>query len=170
MSVRVAVPRAGCGAEVDPVEFGLLAEPGSLLEVLRAYIDQVGELPQGWLRVLTDERLRPAVAAMHDQPEKPWRLEELARVAAMSRTSFVERFSAVADLPPLTYLNTWRTQLAQQALRDGEARVGALAFRLGYKSESAFSNAFKREVGMSPLRYRASIRDEALAVGQPISV
>ncbi len=131
-----------------------------LLEVLRAYIAQAGELPPGWLRLLTDERLRPAVALMHDDPGKPWRLDELARAAAMSRTSFAERFRAVAGVPPLTYLNTWRMQLAQHALRDAETRVGPLAFRLGYTSESAFSNAFKREVGVSPLRYRARLRDE----------
>ncbi len=118
-----------------------------LLEVLRAYIAQNDELPPGWLRLLTDDRLRPAVSLMHDEPGKPWRLEELARAAAMSRTSFAERFRTVAGVPPLTYLNNWRMQLARHALRDDDVRVGPLAFRLGYTSESAFSNAFKREVG-----------------------
>ncbi|ORB28886.1 AraC family transcriptional regulator [Mycolicibacterium parafortuitum] len=127
-----------------------------LLEVLRAFIAQTDELPPGWLRLLSDERLRAAVAAMHDEPGKPWRLEELARISAMSRTSFAERFRSVAGVPPLTYLNTWRMQLARNALRDSEARVAPLAARLGYASESAFSNAFKRQVGMSPLRYRAA--------------
>jgi hypothetical protein len=89
---------------------------------------------------------------------------------AMSRTSFAERFRAVAGVPPLTYLSTWRMQLAQHALRGGDTRVGPLAIELGYTSESAFSNAFKREVGMSPLRYRASVRDESAAAGQSIGV
>lgn len=129
-----------------------------LLEVLRAYIDQA-ELPPGWLRLLTDERLRPALRLMHAEPGKPWGLEELARAAAMSRTSFAERFRTVAGMPPLAYLNRWRMLLAQRALRDGDVRVGALASELGYASESAFSTAFKREVGESPLRYRYRIRD-----------
>ncbi|MGE2733745.1 AraC family transcriptional regulator [Mycolicibacterium vaccae] len=132
-----------------------------LLEVMRAYIAQADELPSGWLRLLADERLRPAVAAMHDEPGKPWRLEELARVAAMSRTSFAEHFRSVSGMPPLTYLNTWRMQLARNALSDSDVRVGPLAFELGYTSESAFSNAFKREVGLSPLRYRASLANPA---------
>lgn len=129
-----------------------------LLEVLRAYLAQSDDLPPGWLRLLTDERLRPAVAAMHDEPGKPWRLDELARTAAMSRTSFAERFRTVAGVTPLAYLNTWRMQLARHALRNNDTRVGPLAFRLGYTSESAFSNAFKREVGLSPMRYRASVQ------------
>ena len=130
-----------------------------LLEVLRAYVDQA-ELPPGWLRVLTDERLRPALSLMHAEPGKHWGLAELARAASMSRTSFAERFRTVAGVPPLTYLNRWRMLLAQRALRDGDVRVGSLAGELGYASESAFSTAFKREVGESPLRYRYRMREE----------
>jgi AraC-like DNA-binding protein len=138
-----------------------------LLEVLRAYVGQA-ELPPGWLRVLTDERLRPALSLMHAQPGKPWGLEELARAVAMSRTSFAERFRTVAGVPPLTYLNRWRMLLAQRALRDGDARVGSLAFELGYASESAFSTAFKRVVGESPLRYRYRVRDELSARAESV--
>jgi AraC-like DNA-binding protein len=130
-----------------------------LLEVLRAYVDQTS-LPPGWLRVLTDERLRPALGLMHTSPGRPRGLEELARAASMSRTTFAERFRTVAGVPPLAYLNRWRMLLAQRALRDGDARVGSLAYELGYASESAFSTAFKREVGESPLRYRSRVRAE----------
>lgn len=134
-----------------------------LLELLRAYADQA-DLPAGLLRLLTDDRLRPALGLMHAEPGRPWGLEELARAAAMSRTSFAERFREVAGVPPLTYLSRWRMLLAQRALRDGDARVGELAVELGYGSESAFSTAFKRMVGESPLRYRMRMREEAVAV------
>ncbi|MFI0900243.1 AraC family transcriptional regulator [Streptomyces sp. NPDC020983] len=137
-----------------------------VLEMVRAYAHQA-ELPPGWLRLLTDERLRPAIGLMHAEPGRPWGLEELARAAAMSRTSFAERFRTVAGVPPLAYLGRWRMLLAQQALRDGDVRVGALAAELGYTSESAFSTAFKREVGVSPLRYRQRVRTQGLgAVAQ----
>jgi AraC-like DNA-binding protein len=141
-----------------------------VLAVLRAYISQADELPAGWLRVLADERLRPAVRLMHAEPGKPWRLDQLARASAMSRTSFAERFRAVAGVPPLTYLNRWRMLLAQRALRDGDVRVGPLAVELGYTSESAFSNAFKREVGVSPLRYRSRVRDELSGRAESVPV
>lgn len=138
-----------------------------LLEVLRAWIGQA-ELPAGWLRLLADERLRPALRLMHGEPAKPWGLEELARAAAMSRTSFAERFRTMAGVPPLTYLNRWRMLLAQRALRDGDVRVGTLAAELGYASESAFSTAFKREVGESPLRYRYRVRGEPPPPAKPV--
>jgi len=128
-----------------------------LLEVLRAYLDHA-EPPPGWLRALTDDRLRPALTLMHGDPGRPWGLAELARAAAMSRTSFAVRFRAAAGVPPLTYLNSWRMLLARRALRDDDIRIGALAAQLGYTSESAFSTAFKREVGEAPLRYRQRLR------------
>lgn len=124
-----------------------------LLEVLRAYVEQ-DEQPAGWLRLLADESLAPAVRLIHGQPGKSWGLVELATAAGMSRTSFAERFRTIAGAPPLAYLSSWRMLLAQRALRDPTARVGTIAADLGYASDSAFSNAFKREVGESPLQFR----------------
>ncbi len=129
-----------------------------MLEMLRAFVG-AADLPPGWLRLLADDQLRPALRLMHGEPGRPWTLPELAAAAAMSRTSFAERFRAVAGTPPLTYLSRWRMMLAQRALRDGEARIGPLAARLGYGSESAFSTAFRREVGVSPLQYRRGARE-----------
>jgi len=51
--------------------------------------------------------------------------------------------------------------LAKRALRDGDTRVGPLAFDLGYASESAFSTAFKRQVGQSPARYRSRAHERS---------
>jgi len=124
-----------------------------ILEVLRTYLERA-ELPSGWLRLLTDAPLRPALNLMHAEPGRRWGLAELARAAAMSRTTFAQRFRTVAGIPPLTYLHRWRMLLAQRALRDHDVRVRSLARQLGYASESAFSTAFKRELGQSPLRYR----------------
>lgn len=129
-----------------------------VLAVLRTHLDRADSVPPGLLGLLTDEQLRPAAAAMHADPGRPWQLTELARIAAMSRTSFAERFRAAAGVPPMTYLSSWRILLAQRALRDADMTVGALAYELGYAAESAFSNAFKREVGMSPLHYRRAAR------------
>ncbi|MBB5790398.1 AraC-like DNA-binding protein [Jiangella mangrovi] len=130
-----------------------------VLSVLRAYLDQT-EVPPGWLRVLTDERLHPALELMHGEPGKPWGLQDLASAAAMSRSSFARHFRTVAGVPPLTYLTRYRMLLAQRALRGPDVRIGSLAIDLGYASDAAFSTAFKREIGESPLRYRHRARHD----------
>lgn len=133
-----------------------------LLDVLRAFMGE-SDVPTGWLRALADERLRPALDLIHTQPAKAWTLEDLSRASAMSRTSFTERFRDVAGTPPLSYLINWRMLLARRELLFADTRVRSLALWLGYSSESAFSTAFKRRVGESPLHYRSRARRDALA-------
>lgn len=139
-----------------------------LLNVLRAYIEQT-DLPPGWLRLLTDERLRPSLDLMHANPGERWSLERLARASVMSRTSFATYFRSVAGVPPLAYLSRWRMLIACRALRDSDVQVGTLAFDLGYGSESAFSTAFKREIGLSPLKYRFQEREQPLLVPHAVT-
>ncbi len=76
----------------------------------------------------------------------------------MSRTSFAVHFKSVASVAPLAYLTEWRMRLAQRTLRDEDASVSEIATSLGYTSESAFSNAFKRVTGTAPRNYRNAER------------
>jgi len=92
---------------------------------------------------------------MHREPGRAWQLGELAKAVAMSRTTFATRFKSIAGVPPLTYLQNLRMRHAEQGLREGAMSVSALGLSLGYSSESAFSNAFKRSTGMAPKRYRS---------------
>lgn len=68
----------------------------------------------------------------------------------MSRSIFSERFARLTGVPPLLYLTRWRMQLALRWLREEKTSIGAVAERLGYESEPAFSRAFKRHIGVSP--------------------
>jgi len=108
----------------------------------------------GWLRALADARIAPALRLMHGSPDHSWGLEDLARACGMSRTTFAGHFKEAAGVPPLTYLTDWRMHLAEQALRETAAPMANIAQRLGYASESAFSNAFKRVTGKSPKNCR----------------
>ena len=109
----------------------------------------------GWLRALNDERIAPALRLMHGEPSRAWRLSELAKHVGMSRTSFALRFKANAGVAPLSYLQNLRMRLAEQGLREGTMSVAELAESLGYESDSAFSNAFKRRTGMAPKQYQS---------------
>jgi AraC-like DNA-binding protein len=126
-----------------------------LIEVLRVALDARKVPESGWLRLYSDEMLRPALTLIHKQPAYPWRLADLAQAVAMSQSAFITRFRALSGEPPLTYLHHWRMRLARAALRDTDSTIAALSTELGYGSESAFSHAFTRTAGVSPSRYRA---------------
>lgn len=139
-----------------------------VLEIIRG-LSHDSELPQGWLNALTDESLRPALALMHEQPGRGWRLEDLARTASMSRTTFAERFRRAAGVPPLAYLHDWRMLLAQRALVTTDAPIQVLARRFGYRSDSSFSTAFKNHVGESPQKYRSRPKPPPRQKMEPIA-
>ncbi|WP_309083214.1 AraC family transcriptional regulator [Chelativorans sp.] len=122
-----------------------------LIEALRT-TSEPGSSP-GLLRGLSDERLAVAIRSIHARPDHGWTVAELARASAMSRSGFHERFSSAVGMAPMEYLTAWRLALAKDLLRKREASVGEIARRVGYRSASAFSVAFTRDVGVSPARY-----------------
>jgi AraC-like DNA-binding protein len=128
------------------------------IQILRAHLDSDATLAPGWLRLLGNRRLAPAVRLFHAEPARAWGLEELARACSMSRATFAVHFKANAGISPLAYLTQLRMRLAERSLREGDAAVSTVGYALGYSSESAFSNAFKRFAGEAPTRYRANAK------------
>ncbi len=78
-------------------------------------------------------------------------------MAGLSRAAFSRKFAALVGQPPMAYLTWWRMATAARLLRDSEASLGVIARRVGYTSEYAFANAFKRQYGIAPGRYRRVI-------------
>lgn len=123
------------------------------IQVIRAYANTAPDKVV-FLAALEDEKLSRALKHIHGQPERKWTLEDMARVAGMSRSIFAERFNALMKLPPAEYLARWRMLRAKAALDAGKETIAQIAESAGYRSEAAFSAAFKRRFGYSPGRYR----------------
>lgn len=73
----------------------------------------------------------------------------------------------------LTYrqlLDQLRRDLAREYLRDMRASIGEVAFRLGFSEVSAFSRAYKRWTGQTPMQARARATSDSASVGGRSSV
>src|SRR5438093_5457675 len=136
-----------------------------LIEVLRLHLANTPASERGWLAGLRDPLLAPAMKAIHTAPERKWTVADLAVEASVSRSSLDDRFRSVLGLSPIRYVNEWRMRIAQDLLATTEVTVAAIARRVGYDSEEAFSRAFKRAHGESPSLWRAA-RPASLAVGR----
>ena len=68
----------------------------------------------------------------------------------MSRSAFAARFKELVGESPMQYITRWRMNVALTWLQEENLSLGELATRLGYRSEAAFSRAFKRFIGVSP--------------------
>lgn len=128
------------------------------IHILREYLQTSDALSSGWLRILADKRLIPALQLLHGDPARQWHLEELAKSCAMSRTTFAQNFRIIAGVTPIAYLTQWRVRLAERALCEGNDSIAVVAHSLGYSSVSAFNAIFKRETGLAPKAWRLAAR------------
>lgn len=122
-----------------------------LIEALRSVPAE--QAPPGLLRGLAEPRIALALQSMHAEVDRPWTVEALARLAAMSRSAFFDRFRHTVGMRPMEYLMTWRMALAKDLLQRQDLSLDAVAEKIGYGSASTFSTAFSRHVGVSPGRF-----------------
>lgn len=119
-----------------------------VIRILRTQIER-GSAEPGLIAGLANPKISRAIVAMHDDPGKPWRNDDLAALSGMSLSRFCDVFREQVDLTPQAYLRHWRMVLARQDL-DAGARVQAVARRYGYTSPEALTRAFQRQYGQSP--------------------
>lgn len=95
-------------------------------------------------------KLSKSLLAFHQSPDKKWTLELLAETAFMSRAAYSELFKTIAKITPIEYVLQYRMAKGYQMLSKKEGSILDTALACGYESESAFSKAFKRVLGLSP--------------------
>jgi len=134
--------RCGCGTAMSRLAEVLV------IRVLRAQMVR-GSTEPGLIAGLADPRISRAIVAMHDDPGRAWRNEDLAAAAGMSLSRFCDVFRELVDRTPQSYLRHWRMTLARQDLDRG-GRVQTVARRYGYTSPEALTRAFQRQYGISP--------------------
>lgn len=108
----------------------------------------------GWIGGMRDNSVGVALNAIHQSPDHAWTVEELAKVAGLSRSAFAVRFTEIVGQPPLKYLAVWRLDIAADALRGGNSKLSEVARSVGYGSDAAFSRAFRGRFGISPGSFR----------------
>jgi AraC-like DNA-binding protein len=124
------------------------------VQAIRVYATSEECSEPGWLRALADRQISLTLHSIHENFHKPWTVAALASTAGMSRSAFAARFKEVVGEAPLEYLTRWRMRKASQILRGEDRKLAEVASLVGYDSEGAFSNAFKRVLGVSPGAYR----------------
>ncbi|WP_433286616.1 cupin domain-containing protein [Pseudonocardia sp. CA-142604] len=137
----------GTGAVVAALCDALLAM------ALRSRPDQRLGTPSLWT-AMGDDALGRVIAEVVARPGEMWTIERLAAGAAMSRATFLRRFTARTGTTVATLVTAIRMMVAADLLAHSDHSVGRVAGEVGYRSESAFTQAFRAALGTSPSRYR----------------
>jgi AraC-like DNA-binding protein len=85
---------------------------------------------------------------------RPQRLEEIARAVGSSPFHLCRTFKSATGLPVHRYLNRLRLRASLAPLARGSTDLTGLALALGYSSHSHFTEAFQKEFGIAPSRFR----------------
>ena len=85
-------------------------------------------------------------------------IEELSERFEISPTAMKRCFKGMYGAPVYAYLRTYRLQIAENLLREGQLSVGEIAAEIGYINPNKFTSAFRTEYGMSPTEYKKNVQ------------
>lgn len=87
----------------------------------------------------------------------PPSIDTLAREAGMSASKLKRGFKQVFGIPPYQYYLKAKMGEARILLQSKQYAISEVGHILGYSNLSKFSQAFKKEFGMTPRQYRGTI-------------
>ncbi len=100
-------------------------------------------------------RLYQVKAQLEDNFREPPNIEHLCHLAGFNRRKITESFKAQFGKTIYEYVQHLRMEKAKQLLSNGYNSVALVAEQVGYCHQSNFTKAFKRHVGLSPLKFSA---------------
>jgi AraC-like DNA-binding protein len=110
----------------------------------------------------TEALHRTAVArvleAIQNRSEQPLTLEEMARIALISRHHFIRIFHRLMGIPPIRYQWAMRLAYAKRLLVETNMSVIDVCFEAGYNSLGSFTRRFTELVGIPPHHFRMTAR------------
>jgi AraC family transcriptional regulator len=96
-----------------------------------------------------------AIRHMKEHLADPLDLDELGRVAAISKFHLVRVFDETTGTTPHHFLSCLRVQRAKELLLESKSAITDVCLEVGYNSLGTFSKTFSELVGLSPQEFRA---------------
>ncbi len=137
----------------EPAHDGLAAEEG-VLRMLALLLTRHGTRPLP--RTGPPPSVSLALRRLAAAPAQPATLADLAALSGVSRFQLLRGFARAVGMTPHAYLLQQRVRLARRLLAAGRCPAEA-AVEAGFADQSHLTRAFRRQLGITPARYRAAI-------------
>ncbi|MDQ0178379.1 AraC family transcriptional regulator [Bacillus chungangensis] len=112
--------------------------------------------------------IQHVIHRLHQQFHHTMKIEELAKDAGMSVSTFYKAFRAETGYAPLQYITYLRIEKAKELLSCTDDQVRQIANKVGYNDERYFSRLFKKWTGQSPYMYRNVHLADVLTDANPL--
>ena len=135
-------------------------EQEKLNEVLNRILHEeiLGDEPENEIKPVENTGLKQVIQEIKENYTKDITLTELADKYQVSASHLSGLIKSELGLPFSEYLASRRIQKAKELLADETLSIDAIAEMVGYKDYFYFTKVFKKTEGISPSKYRKSIR------------
>jgi AraC-like DNA-binding protein len=107
------------------------------------------------------QRISDILRYLEAHAAEPLELDELAKLASLSKYHFLRTFRSVVGRSPYQYLLTLRIRRAALELVRSKAAVSSIALDAGFGDLSTFNHRFRDVFGVSPRAFRERYRRRA---------
>ena len=111
-------------------------------------------------RGIGNDGLASSIAYLYENYHRHVTVDELTRVARMSRTAFMAGFKRVTGVSPGRFQANYRVERAKQMLSDSSLSISDIAAEVGCFDTSHLIRIFSAQCGMTPGEYRLSRREK----------
>lgn len=100
------------------------------------------------------ELIQVAVSYIDNNYERDISLKDIAQYVFLSTSYFTRAFKEEMGISPINYLLKTRTERAKELLKDSTLKICDIALNVGFSNQQRFNDIFKKNVKMTPLKYR----------------
>jgi AraC family transcriptional regulator len=103
-------------------------------------------------------RFKPVLDHIEDTLEADTTLSDLAALSGLSVSHFSHAFNAAYGVAPHRYILRRRIDKAKTLLGASNSTIAAISSRVGFSSQSRFTQIFSRHTGLTPSAYRLKLQ------------
>jgi AraC-like DNA-binding protein len=124
------------------------------VRIARCFVDHAAPAPANGLSSDRLQRVRDYIEA---HLADPLNLDQIADIACLSPYHFCRSFKQATGLTPHHYVVQRRVERAKTLMRCTQRPLGLIAQEAGFTDQSHLTSIFRRELGVTPARFRAAL-------------
>lgn len=101
-----------------------------------------------------DRALMESISFIHERYYEKITIEDLTRIAHISRSSYIKKFKEICKMPPSAYISKIRIESAASMLIGTNLSIAEIAEKTGFYDTSHLTKTFEKTYGVSPISYR----------------
>ena len=102
-----------------------------------------------------DHALMESISFMHERYFEKITIDDLTRIAHISRSAYIEKFKEICKMTPSAYLNKIRIESAAGMLLNTNQSISEIAYRTGFYDASHFTKSFTAFYKITPVAFRS---------------